>query len=73
MSITFNEAITAVLGTIFTIIGLSRRNKRIKMLKTGITVDGEVVKIEKRTSTDSDGTSITYSPVVKYSDRKSVV
>lgn len=75
MIITFNEAITAGLGVVFTIIGLNRRNMRIRMLKTGTMVDGEVVDIKRVLSNDTESSGYTYSPVIKYTtvEERSVI
>ncbi|HEY8927676.1 MAG TPA: DUF3592 domain-containing protein [Mucilaginibacter sp.] len=66
MSVTFNEIIGLLIGALFIIWAFGRRNHRVKLLQTGVTVEGKVIRIERVESTDSDGTSYRYTPVIEF-------
>ena len=66
MSITL--IISLLLATIFIAFGFKRRSKRVRLLRTGIKVEGEVVRIKKEKSRDSTLNRIRYvfKPVVQF-------
>src|SRR6202000_2163925 len=60
--------ISLIFATIFIILGFKQRNKRIRLLRTGIKAEGEEVRIKKEKSKDSTLNNIRYvfKPVVQF-------
>jgi hypothetical protein len=68
MKITISEIIALAVSVICICWAFYRRNQRMRLVQTGIVVDGEVVRIKRITSRDADTNrdTYTYKPVIKY-------
>ena len=55
-----------LIGAFLIIWAFGRRNHRLRLLEKGITVEAEVVDIERVVSNNPDGVSYQYKPVVKF-------
>lgn len=63
MNVNYDELILVVSGTFLTVLGIVKLNERNKLKKTGIKVNGEVIRLEESFSSER---RILYHPVFRY-------